>query len=518
NDAVTRQLNALQAVADVEWGLNSTRLLSSSTGPYVGMRARVQPFRYFWESREGMVDAFIRESGAYRNAVEGGAAPEAALALLRKNREFITALRTEKTRLQSGFVAMDPGTGQIKAWVGSRDFQTDQFDHVARAQRQPGSIFKPFVYGAALAQGMSPDRQYIDRAVAIPLGRGEFWRPTDGGAPSGRPMTAGEGLMYSKNTITAQIMQEVTPRKTADLARKMGVRDSKLDPVYALALGTSPVTALEMVAAYGTIANGGEYRKPVLVTRIANKSGKVLATFEADAERALSADAAESLLDMLRGVIDHGTGQAIRTRFGIQADVAGKTGTTQNNTDGWFMLMHPQLVVGSWVGFNDARVTMRSNYWGQGAHNALSVVGDFFRQTLNRRLIDASVRFEDQRTGLRPMINQLDKWLDWLGRQKPHTPLPAPVPALPPVRELSEPATTEAEQDRIMEQAWEEEQNRERSQRRPVPESYEERGDWRREDRREDRRDEPIDARSWLRGRNDRSPSQYDTPWPDPVR
>ncbi|MBC7502190.1 MAG: transglycosylase domain-containing protein, partial [Herminiimonas sp.] len=141
NDAVTRQLNALQAVADVEWGLNSTRLLSSSTGPYVGMRTRVQPFRYFWESREGMVDAFIRESSAYRNAVEGGAAPEATLALLRKNREFITALRTEKTRLQSGFVAMDPGTGQIKAWVGSRDFQTDQFDHVARGQRQPGSNF-----------------------------------------------------------------------------------------------------------------------------------------------------------------------------------------------------------------------------------------------------------------------------------------------------------------------------------------------------------------------------------------
>lgn len=416
NTAVTRQLDALQAVADVEWSRPSQRLLASSTGPYVDLRRRVQPFQHFWDSRDSTVDAFIRESAAYRAALDAGAAPEAALTKLRLDDEFITALQAEKTRLQSGFVAMDPLSGQVKAWVGSRDFQSDQYDHVAKAQRQPGSTFKPFVYGAALEQGMSPDHEFIDQAVEIRLDSGEIWRPTDLGAPSGQPTTVREGLMHSKNTITAQIMQEVGPAKTVALARRMGIRDSKLDPVMALALGTSPVTALELVAAYSTIASGGEYHPPLLVTQIADKNGNVLARFDSIKERALSEQAAGDLLDMMRGVINQGTGQTLRSRFGIQADVAGKTGTTQNNTDGWFMLMHPRLVTASWVGFNDARVTMRSNYWGQGAHNALLVVGDFYRQALNTRLIDPALRFDvPENSGRKPGRNVFERLFDWLG-------------------------------------------------------------------------------------------------------
>ena len=169
-------------------------------------------------------------------------------------------LRADKTRLQAGFVAIDPATGHVKAWVGSRDFKTDQFDHVAQARRQPGSTFKPFVYGAALEQGMSPDKRFVDRAVEISLPDGTVWRPSDFSEPTGRPMTAREGLIYSKNTITAQVMQEVGPRKTAELARRMGVNQSKLDEVPALALGTSPVTPLEMVSAYSTLAARGQYR------------------------------------------------------------------------------------------------------------------------------------------------------------------------------------------------------------------------------------------------------------------
>lgn len=416
NAAVTRQLDALQAVADVEWSRPSERLLSSSTAPYIEQRRRMQPFRHFWETRDGTVDAFIRESAAYRAALDAGTAPEAALSRLRQDGDFIAALQAEKTRLQAGFVAMDPLTGQIKAWVGSRDFQSDQYDHVAKAQRQPGSTFKPFVYGAALEQGMSPDREFIDQAVEIRLESGEVWRPTDLGAPSGQPTTVREGLIHSKNTITAQIMQEVGPGATAALARKMGIRDSKLDPVMALALGTSPVTALELVAAYSTIASSGEYHSPLLVTQIADKHGNVLARFDSQKERALSKAAADDLLDMMRGVINQGTGQALRSRFGIQADVAGKTGTTQNNTDGWFMLMHPRLVSASWVGFNDARVTMRSNYWGQGAHNALFVVGDFYRQALNTRLIDPALRFDvPESSGRRSGRNVIERLFDWLG-------------------------------------------------------------------------------------------------------
>ena len=226
NQAVARQLAGLQAVADVEWGMASGRLLSSSMSTYTGMRRRIQPFSYFWKSRDEVVDAFIRESGAYRTAVENGAAPAAALAQLRADNAFINKLREDKTRLQAGFVAMDPANGEVRAWVGSRDFQTDQYDHVARAQRQPGSTFKPFVYGAALVQGMLPENTFIDKAVEIPLGGGAVWRPSDLSPPSNQSMTLRQGLMYSKNTITAQVMQEAGPKRVVDLAVAMGVNQS----------------------------------------------------------------------------------------------------------------------------------------------------------------------------------------------------------------------------------------------------------------------------------------------------
>lgn len=432
NQAVNRQMQALQAVADVEWGLSSGRLLSPDANAYVDRRRRVQPFAHFWKTKPGLIDAFIRESAAYRSAVDSGAAPEVALAQLKSNREFMTKLRADKTRLQVGFVAIDPATGQVKAWVGSRDFKTDQFDHVAQARRQPGSTFKLFVYGAALEQGMSPDKRFTDRAVEIPLPEGTVWRPSDQSAPSGRPMTAREGLIYSKNTITAQVMQEIGAKKTAELARSMGVNQSKLEEVASLALGTSPVTPLEMVAAYSTLAAGGEYRQPIFITRITDKRGNVLAGFQTENKRVLSDKTVGDLINMLRDAVDQGTGQEVRTRFGLRADVAGKTGTTQKNTDGWFILMHPRLVAGSWVGFNDSRVTMRSNYWGEGGHNALLVVGDFFRRTLAARLIDGGARFPYERpydSIWEPFFDTAKEWLggilkDWLfgERAKPVPP------------------------------------------------------------------------------------------------
>ena len=314
----------------------------------------------------------------------------------------------------------------VKAWVGSRDFKADQFDHVAQARRQPGSTFKVFVYGAALEQGMSPDKRFTDRAVEIPLPDGTIWRPSDLSAPTGRRMTAREGLIYSKNTITAQVMQEVGAKKTAELARSMGVNRSKLDEVPALALGTSPVTPLEMVSAYSTLAAIGEYRQPIYITRITDKNGNVLAQFATENKRVMTEKTVGHLINMLRGAVDQGTGQAVRTQFGVRADVAGKTGTTQNNTDGWFILMHPRLVAGSWVGFNDSRVTMRSNYWGEGAHNALLVVGDFFQQTLATRLIDGGTEFPFARPHesiWEPFFDAAKEWFggifkDWLFGEK----------------------------------------------------------------------------------------------------
>ncbi|MGH8821642.1 MAG: transglycosylase domain-containing protein [Rhodoferax sp.] len=369
NQAVKRQADRLQGVANEEWGPRA------------------------WRTKKNLVRAFVRGTPEYTIARNAGLTDEQAVNELQSDMDFMRTLRQEKTHLQAGFLAMDPRNGHVLAWVGSRDFRQDPYDHVQQAQRQPGSTFKPFVYGAAFEQGERPTDTLMDQAVAIPLGGGAVWRPTDVGGPTGRSMTLRDGLVHSINTITAQVMQTVGPAKVAKLARAMGVRQSELDAVPSLALGTSPVTLKEMVSAYSTIADDGAYIEPIMVTRIDDRKGNVLAEFHHKApEQALPVKAAQTLLDVMRGVVDRGTGAGIRSTFGIQADVAGKTGTTQDDTDGWFILMAPQMVAGSWVGFNDNRVTLNS-YWGEGAHSALPIVGDFFRRALNARLIDPRARF-----------------------------------------------------------------------------------------------------------------------------
>ena len=304
----------------------------------------------------------------------------------------------EPAVLQAGFLAMDPRNGAVRAWVGSRDFALEQFDHVSQARRQPGSTFKPFVYGAAFLQGSSPNDTLIDQPVAIKTPGGGVWTPSDATPPTYQPFTLRDGLAYSKNTITAQLMQQVGPAQVARLAKAAGVRQSPLDVVPSLALGTSPVTLIEMVTAYGTIANGGQYMPPLTVAQVEDRSGQVLEAFAAVREKDLAMPRAESLtlVDAMRGVIDRGTGAAIRQRYGLQADLAGKTGTTQDNTDGWFIMMHPQLVAGARVGFNDNNAAMGS--WGEGARSALPVVGDVFQQALRQRWIDPNLEFDIERS------------------------------------------------------------------------------------------------------------------------
>ncbi|KWI38947.1 penicillin-binding protein 1A [Burkholderia stagnalis] len=356
-----------------------------------------------WSGRDGcgtdneVFRMFMREAPEYKAMQDAGKGDAAAMKALAADRGFMRALCKTKTDVQAGFLAIDPRNGQIRAWVGSRDFTSEPFDHVVQARRQPGSTFKPFVYGAAFASGMTPDDTFIDQQVEIALKGGEIWRPNDDAPPTGKPMTLRDAIALSRNRITAQVMDKLGPAKVARLAYAMGVRDSTLERVPSLALGTSPVTLKEMVASYATIANGGLYVEPQMVTRIETRDGEVLAEFApAPPERALDAEVDKTLVDVMRDVVDRGTGTSIRTRFGIRGDVAGKTGTTQDNADGWFILMQPNLVAGAWVGFDDGRVTLRSDYWGQGAHSALPIVGDVFQRALRARLIDGKAKFDTE--------------------------------------------------------------------------------------------------------------------------
>ncbi|QSN64827.1 penicillin-binding protein 1A [Caballeronia sp. M1242] len=386
--------------------------------------------------------AFVRETSEYRAARDAGATDADAIKHLMADRAFMRNVCENKTRVQAAFLALDPRNGQIKAWVGSRDFTQDPFDHVQQARRQPGSTFKPFVYGAAFERGALPTDTFIDQDVTIPVKGNETWHPTDEAPPSGRPVSLRDGIAFSKNRITAQLMQSVGPARVARLARDMGVRESHLDVVPSLALGTSPVTLKEMVSAYGTIADNGNYMEPLLVTRIEDRKGDVLAQFESTPQRALSVDATHKLVDVMRDVVNRGTGTAIRTRFGIRGDVAGKTGTTQDNADGWFILMHPQLVAGAWVGFNDSRVTLRSDYWGQGAHSALPMVGDFVQRALRSHLIDSRARFDTQAppSAWQTFVTRLRGWIDETFGKKP-----AQTAVHKPVRVKRAPAQPAAE-------------------------------------------------------------------------
>ncbi|MFD2753736.1 penicillin-binding protein 1A [Comamonas terrae] len=425
NQAVERQMRTLQGVANSGW--------SQAGG---------------WNAANPLVQQLVRESEPYRRLRAKGDSEEGALKAVLADKAFMKSLREDKTRVQAGFVAMDPRTSAVLAWVGSRDYAQDAFDHVAQARRQPGSTFKPFVYGAVLQQGAHPEDTRKDEEVEIKLPGGEVWRPTDAVAPTGEPITLTDALAYSKNTVTAELMQDVGANRVIRLARALGVRQSPLAPVPALALGASPVTLLEMVNAYGSLANAGRYIPPQLVTRIESSDGEVLAEFTPPKpEQAWDEAHNYQLVDMMRAVVNKGTGRAIRQRYGIRADVAGKTGTTQGNADGWFILMHPQIVAGAWAGFNDARITLRSDQWGQGARSALPMVGDFMARALRSPLLNAKAHFASPETShwWSDFVDRLrDRMQQWTGSGSDEEPdghaAPAPGKRPPASAPAPEPA------------------------------------------------------------------------------
>ena len=375
--AFDRTMEDLQAVVDVSWSEPSVPFFSQRADAYAGYRGSAPAFDYFWDAHPHILDRLVRKSERYAGLMSDGQGREQAVERLHADEAFIDSLKASASVLQGGFVAIDPRDGHVKAWVGGRNFSENEFDHVAQARRQPGSTFKPFVYAAALANGYMPDDtlpdwpfHYINHAT------GQSWAPDNFGGASGSLFTLRQALAYSKNTITAQLVMRLGAKRVVDVAHRMGIR-SELDPVPSIGLGTSPVTLLELTSAYSTIANLGKHQVPLVITRIENQDGDVIEEFAPSSRQAIPAPVAYAVLDMMRGVVDRGTGARIRTQYGARGDLAGKTGTTQRAADGWFMLLHPDLIMGSWVGFDVQELTFRTTWWGQGAHTALHTVGRF---------------------------------------------------------------------------------------------------------------------------------------------
>jgi penicillin-binding protein 1A len=311
----------------------------------------------------------------------------------------IDSMRYYKSFLHPGMMAMEPQTGHVKAWVGGMDYYHFQYDHVKQGKRQVGSTFKPFVYAAAMDElQLSPCDSLPRTPITIEAGKfgnPEPWTTRNSDGKYDGFQTLKSALANSTNTITARLMDQIGPQLVVDMAKKLGV-EQDIDPVPAIALGTPDLSIYEMVAAYATFANKGIYNKPVMVTRIEDKNGTVLYQVTPETKDVLSEEVAYVTVNLLEGVTQFGSGQRLRSTWAVNTPlykevitgypyafenpIAGKTGTTQNQSDGWFMGMVPNLVTGVWVGAEDRSVHFKGIAYGQGATMALPIWGLFMKK------------------------------------------------------------------------------------------------------------------------------------------
>lgn len=265
--------------------------------------------------------------------------------------------------LQSALVAIDPRTGHILAMIGGRNFRETQYNRAMQAPRQPGSAFKPFLYIAALENGYSPSDILIDTPLVVELPNGDVWKPRNYDEKFHGAVSLREALARSLNIPSIKLIQAIGPPTVIGVAKRMGIK-SRLQNVLSLALGTNEVTLLELTSAYGCLAAAGMHAEPMAILRIEDRNGNVLEEYREYHEEALDADVAYIITDMLTSVIDEvgGTGVAARA-YGLDIPVAGKTGTTDDYTDGWFVGYTPEIVIGVWTGF-DERKSMGSGMTG----------------------------------------------------------------------------------------------------------------------------------------------------------
>ncbi len=320
------------------------------------------------------------------------------------------SIRYYKSFLRTAMMSMEPQTGHVKAWVGGLNYKHFQYDNVIQGARQAGSTFKPFVYAAAIDQlRLSPcyelpDTQYC--IEALKHGNPEPWCPKNSdGKYTGKMYSLKQALANSINTVTAQLIDEVGPKAVTAIVKNLGLT-GEIPEVPSIALGTPDINVYEMVGAYGAFANQGVYVKPVMVTRIEDRNGSVLYEYVPETRDVLSKDVAYAMIDVLQGVTQGGSGTRLRGNYAkdqtlykeiitgypyeFTNPIAGKTGTTQNQSDGWFMGMVPNLVTGVWVGGEERSVHFRSTAYGQGASMALPIWGLYMKKNYSNEELDVS--------------------------------------------------------------------------------------------------------------------------------
>lgn len=317
-----------------------------------------------------------------------------------------------KSFLNTGMMSMEPQTGEVKAWVGGIDLRHFKYEHVKQARRQVGSTFKPFVYATAIDQlHLSPCYELPNTLHTIPAGKHgvtKDWTPKNSGGKYGGMVSLKEALANSLNTITSRLIDKIGPEPVIDLLDKLGANTENIDPVAAIALGSVDLSVFEMVSAYSTFANKGVYVKPVIVTRIEDKNGTILYQHVPESRDVMSEEAAYVTINLMEGVTQGGSGTRLKTDSNYAANlthykravtgypyafknpIAGKTGTTQNQSDGWFMGIVPNLTTGVWVGGEDRSVHFPGITYGQGATMALPIWGIYMKKVYGDEDLEVS--------------------------------------------------------------------------------------------------------------------------------
>ena len=350
------------------------------------------------EEVDGIMNRSMRQTDRYRNMRKAGYSSDSITKAFMTPREMqvftydrglvdttlspYDSIKWLKSYLRCGFMSIDPHTGHVKAYVGGPNFAHFQYDMCTKGKRQVGSTVKPYLYTLAMDEGMWPCETWVYDSVVVILPNGDRWAPRDTHEKYwGDTLSLTWGLKESSNWMAAYLMTLFTPEQLVKMMQSFGIQ-GQLDPVVSLCLGPCEVSVEEMVDAYTTFANKGIRTEPLYVTRIEDNNGNVIGTFSPRTHEIISETTAYKMIYMLRAVIDHGTGVRTRFKYGITASMGGKTGTTNNNSDGWFMCFTPSLVCGTWVGGEDRGIHFDNMAEGQGASMALPICALYMQKVL----------------------------------------------------------------------------------------------------------------------------------------